>query len=82
MTARETQYGKYREAYGAWFDPRWITDLELSFQATAAAAITVGADNVFDIRPDRSAVAFYPSLGESYSGAMSASPSLRPESWL
>lgn len=64
----ETQYGKYREAYGAWFDARWITDLEVNYQLTPAINVAVGANNLFDARPFKSAVAFYPSLGESYYG--------------
>jgi iron complex outermembrane receptor protein len=68
VVVHETQYGKYREAYGAWFDPRWITDLELDYQLTPAVGVAVGANNVFDVHPERSDVAFYPSLGESYYG--------------
>jgi iron complex outermembrane receptor protein len=64
----QTQYGKYREAYGAWFDARWITDLEASYQFTPSVNVAVGANNLFDVRPFKSDVAFYPSLGESYYG--------------
>jgi iron complex outermembrane recepter protein len=34
------------------FSPRWVTDLALSFGARGAT-ITVGADNIFDVYPDR-----------------------------
>ena len=34
------------------YSPKWITDLALSFGARGAT-ITVGADNIFDVYPDR-----------------------------
>ncbi|MEO8779580.1 MAG: TonB-dependent receptor [Rhodanobacter sp.] len=71
LQLHETQYGKYREAYGAWFDARWITDLEAHYQLTPAVNLAVGANNLFDVRPFKSAIAFYPSLGESYYGNVS-----------
>ena len=68
LLLHETQYGKYREAYGAVFDSRWITDLEANYQVTPSVNLAIGADNLFDARPFKNSVAFYPSLGESYYG--------------
>ena len=33
--------------------PKWITDIELRFDITKALRLAVGADNVFDVYPDR-----------------------------
>jgi iron complex outermembrane receptor protein len=34
--------------------PKWITDLELRFDAGAGIELAAGANNVFDVYPDRS----------------------------
>jgi iron complex outermembrane recepter protein len=34
------------------YDPRWITDLSVSYKLRGNASIAVGADNVFDVYPE------------------------------
>ena len=58
-----TAYGPDDIVLGA----KWITDLELQFKPTEAISIAIGADNVFDIYPDRSPWGLRPaSIGGSY----------------
>lgn len=46
---------------------KWITDLELRFKPMDPLSIAVGADNVFDVYPDRSPYGLRPaSIGGSY----------------
>jgi len=35
------------------FDPRWVTDLVLTFKACKWVSIAVGANNIFDVYPER-----------------------------
>jgi iron complex outermembrane receptor protein len=46
---------------------KWITDLELQFKPNERVTIAVGADNAFDVYPDRSPFGLRPaSIGGSY----------------
>lgn len=49
-------------SYGA----KWITDLELGWQATAALNIAVGANNLFNVYPDFDPIGFNPNLGAGF----------------
>ena len=57
-------------AYGPddiFLGAKWITDLELQFKPTEAISIAIGADNVFDVYPDRSPWGLRPAtIGGSY----------------
>lgn len=61
---RATRFGRWLEPQGATaalgldreFQPRWITDLELSWKVTQAFTATLGANNLFGIRPTRQPV--------------------------
>ncbi len=61
---RLTRFGSWLEPAGATaslgldrsFDPRWITDLEGTWKAPACFSVTVGANNLFGIRPTRQPV--------------------------
>lgn len=57
-------------AYGPddiFLGAKWITDLELQFKPTEAISFAIGADNVFDVYPDRSPWGLRPaSIGGSY----------------
>jgi iron complex outermembrane recepter protein len=57
-------------AYGPddiFLSAKWITDLELSFKPTEAISFAIGADNVFDVYPDRSPWGLRPAaIGGSY----------------
>ncbi|MDG3439986.1 TonB-dependent receptor plug domain-containing protein [Nitrospirillum amazonense] len=58
-TVRTTRYGSTTsldssnpaldQTYGA----KWITDIAISYQVTNAIGVTIGADNVFDVYPDK-----------------------------
>ena len=70
LTARTTRYGKVTSpgsasplsgdpltAYGPddiFLGAKWITDLELRVKPTDRISFAIGADNVFDVYPDRS----------------------------
>ncbi len=64
LDARETRYGSYTEigtpslpatdrSYGA----KWITDIDVSFDVTSRTTVGVGANDVFNIYPDRIGIA-------------------------
>lgn len=57
-------------AYGPddiFLSAKWISDLELRFKPTDAISIAVGADNLFDVYPDRSPWGLRPAtIGGSY----------------
>jgi iron complex outermembrane receptor protein len=55
---KETRYGSWKtlnndptldQSYGS----KWITDLEVGYDVTDAARVSVGAYNIFDVYPDR-----------------------------
>jgi iron complex outermembrane receptor protein len=53
----ETRYGSYLEpitnTVSAYFSPKWLTDLEVSYEISRALKVAVGADNLFNTYPDR-----------------------------
>jgi iron complex outermembrane receptor protein len=57
---RVTQFGRYTEtgssqtskADDRTFSPKWVTDLDISVQASRAINVAVGANNLFDVYPD------------------------------
>jgi iron complex outermembrane receptor protein len=61
---RATRFGKYVEPAGnlasanldRYFAARWITDLDVAWKATQAFTATLGAANLFGIRPTRQPV--------------------------
>jgi iron complex outermembrane receptor protein len=58
LHALETRFGKYVEPNSVqskdWhFSPKWITDLDVSYEALANVTLSVGANNLFNVRPDR-----------------------------
>ncbi|MBS0477503.1 MAG: TonB-dependent receptor [Proteobacteria bacterium] len=57
-------------AYGPddiFLGAKWISDLELRFKPTERLSLAIGADNVFDVYPDRSPWGLRPaSVGGSY----------------
>jgi len=70
LTARTTRYGKVTSpgsasplsgdpliAYGPddiFLSAKWISDLELRFKPIERVNLAIGADNLFDVYPDRS----------------------------
>ena len=54
----ETRYGPYDEpstveANDWHFSPKWITDLEVSYEVTHNVTLAVGANNILNVYPDR-----------------------------
>lgn len=58
---RVTRFGKYTEtgtsqtstADDRTYSPKWVTDLDISAQVTKTINLAVGANNLFDVYPDR-----------------------------
>jgi iron complex outermembrane receptor protein len=52
-----TRYGSYLEpltnTVSAYYSPKWITDLEVSYEIRSNLIVALGANNLFDIYPDR-----------------------------
>ena len=53
-----TRYGKYTEAgttaaADRQFGAKWITDLDVTYLATDSLSVSLGANNLFGIRPDK-----------------------------
>ncbi|MDF0729277.1 TonB-dependent receptor [Pseudomonas entomophila] len=53
-----TRYGEYTqygtvEAFDRTFSPTWITDLNLDYHVTSALTLTAGANNLFNVYPER-----------------------------
>lgn len=67
-----TRYGKYTEAATAasgdyHFSPRWVTDLDLTWLLGDHLSLSLGANNLFGIRPDKQKpVATTTGLGDAY----------------
>ena len=58
---RVTRFGRYTEtgasqtsvADDRTFDPKWVTDLDISAKISRSLTVAVGANNLFDVYPDR-----------------------------
>lgn len=66
--ARLTRFGDYTEASTAasgdrTFGSQWITDLELGYDITRRVNLAVGANNLFDVYPDRHGLIAYDGSG-------------------
>ncbi|HEK1685537.1 TPA: TonB-dependent receptor [Pseudomonas putida] len=53
-----TRYGEYTqygttEAFDRTFSPTWITDLNLDYHLTSSLTLTAGANNLFNVYPER-----------------------------
>ena len=59
--ADETRYGAYDEpinnAADAHFSPKWLTNLDVSYDVNHHLTLSVGANNLFDQRPDKQSAA-------------------------
>jgi iron complex outermembrane receptor protein len=55
--ADETRYGAYDEPINntadAHFTPKWLSDLDVSYQVNHSLTLSVGANNLFNVRPDK-----------------------------
>ncbi|MFT3966717.1 MAG: TonB-dependent receptor [Sphingobium sp.] len=48
------------------FGAKWITDMELTWQANRSIALSVGANNLFNVYPDYNSASFNASLGSGF----------------
>jgi len=52
-----TLYGRYAEPVNNTLDetfhPKWVTDVDISYKISPRVKVAVGANNLFDVRPDR-----------------------------
>ncbi|WP_232495706.1 TonB-dependent receptor plug domain-containing protein [Novosphingobium kaempferiae] len=65
---RATRYGGYTEssnvaASDRSFGAKWVTDAEIGYQFTDALDFAVGANNLFDVYPDRNGAVAYDGSG-------------------
>ena len=71
LSTRVVRYGSFK-AYGnavandRTFGAKWITDLELSWQATQALGVAIGANNLFNVYPDRNDTATNVNTGAGF----------------
>ena len=65
---RLTRYGSYVESSNVasgdrQFGAKWITDLEIGYDLSDHVALAIGANNLFDIYPDRHGIIAYDGSG-------------------
>ena len=64
--AVETRYGSYLEpvtnTLDGHFGPKWLTDLDVTFEVNRALSVSVGANNLFNVYPQRQSSAFVAAL--------------------
>jgi len=62
----ENYYGTYRDEYdysGQLFSAKFITDLDLAYEAMKNVTVGIGGRNIFNVFPDKIATSLYPSTG-------------------
>lgn len=62
LNIRETRYGSVvslndTPSLDQFYGPRWLTDISVTRRFNDVVSLTVGADNVFDVYPDKNTVA-------------------------
>lgn len=62
--ARVTRYGKYTESSNVptgdrTFGAKWITDLDVGYDISDHVTLSAGANNLFDVYPDKNGVVSY-----------------------
>jgi iron complex outermembrane receptor protein len=77
----ETRYGKYLEpltnTLDGHFGPKWITDLDVTYEVTAKLALSVGANNLFNVYPQRQSSAFI--VAESRDTTLTGAPGYKAD---
>jgi len=68
LLLRTTRFGRYAEASTVAsgdrsFSPKWVTDLELGYDMTDRINLAVGANNLFDVYPEKNGVIAYDGAG-------------------
>jgi len=61
VNLRESRYGKWDSlnntpSFDQHYGAKWITDLEVGYQLTEAIGAAVGANNIFNVYPDKNTV--------------------------
>ncbi|MFN3514847.1 MAG: TonB-dependent receptor plug domain-containing protein [Phenylobacterium sp.] len=61
VNLRESRYGEFdninnNPAFDQHYGAKWVTDLEVGYEVNERVALAVGANNLFDIYPDRNTV--------------------------
>jgi len=61
VNLRESRYGEFdninnNPTFDQHYGAKWITDLEVGYEVNDKVAVAVGANNIFDIYPDRNTV--------------------------
>jgi iron complex outermembrane receptor protein len=74
-TLRVNRYGKYTETgtsanLDRTFSPKWVTDLDVSYDVRPTTTISAGANNLFDIHPDKIGI-INPDQGSGQFGQLS-----------
>jgi iron complex outermembrane receptor protein len=77
----ETRYGSYLEpvtnTLDGHFDPKWITDLDITYLLTSRLSVSVGANNLFNIYPRRQSPAFI--LAEATDTVVTGAPGYKAD---
>lgn len=78
FTARFTRYDHFiiqnaNPALDRAYNAKWLTDLEMSWQATPTFNFAIGGNNIFDVYPSRNGI-LNPLLGSQQYGATPLSP--------
>jgi len=68
LLGRLTRYGSYVESSNVAsgdrrFGAKWVTDLELGYDLSHNVTLSVGANNLFDVYPDRNGIIAYDGSG-------------------
>ncbi|MDP3869381.1 TonB-dependent siderophore receptor [Phenylobacterium sp.] len=61
VNLRESRYGKFdsinnNPTFDQHYGAKWITDLEVGYEVNDRVSVAVGANNIFDVYPDRNTV--------------------------
>ena len=79
--AVETRYGSYLEpvtnTLDGHFDPKWITDLDITYLLTSRLSVSAGANNLFNIYPRRQSPAFI--LAEATDTVLTGAPGYKAD---
>jgi len=67
--ARVTRFGSYLEASNVAtgdrrFGAKWVTDLDVGYEISKSVTLSAGANNLFDVYPDRNGVIAYEGSGQ------------------
>lgn len=66
---RVTRYGKYTESSNVasgdkQFGAKWVTDLDVGYDLSKNVSVSVGANNLFDVYPEKNGIIAYDGSGQ------------------